>query len=575
MKLSSKHIRIFLFIFLIFISFDRHFNVYAADKQVVLRDAVNIRKGPGTNYSSYGLSRNGAIYTLKNENVIPDEPQNGACRAGWYEINYNDKSAYVCASYASIKGETNNEDVFGRPWTSPKKAIVGGAKFITSSYINKGQFTAYLKKFNVNPNSSYSVYNHQYMANLGAPSTEANRSYKTYKANGLLNMPLEFTIPTYENMPSYTQLPGKDVVSVCESNILDQDFENKLNEQGFSEDYKCKLRELHKAHPNWTFKILKTGLDFERSITAEQSVSSIQGGGIYYASPLVQTEPGWYKANRETVGYYLDPRNFLIEDRILMFENLGYSENYTEKVVAAVLKGTFMDDISILDNEPYSQIFVEAGRQENVSAVYLASLAVQEAGVKVSNTTNGAEFTYEGITYAGLYNFFNIGAYSSAKNPALAGLVYASGGSSSVIINNPNNPSESNGDNTIPSLLGAQEKFGCLQLTDIGTTIGTIKSKLSGYTVSINAGDGDIIKTGQEITINKDDKSYKYIIVVSGDVDGDGKLGASDYVKIKNYIMEKSGSELNTSQSLAADADGDGGIKASDYVRIKNKIMER
>ena len=38
--------------------------------------------------------------------------------------------------------------------------------------------------------------------------------------------------------------------------------------------------------------------------------------------------------------------------------------------------------------------------------------------------------------------------------------------------------------------------------------------------------------------------------------------------------MEKSGSELSTPASIAADVDGDGNIKATDYVRIKNSIME-
>ncbi len=572
MKCSRKK----LFLVFIFVFFCLTINVYAEEKKAVLKDAVYLRKGPGTNYGYYILGKSGTSYSLKKESVVPDEPKNGACNAGWYEIDYSGKSAYVCASYIEIKNAGENTDVYDRPWTTPKKAIVGGARFMTRSYINKGQFTSYLKKFNVNPNSSYNVYNHQYMANLAAPYSEALTSYRTYKANNLLELPLEFTIPIFENMPEYTGLPGKEIDKTCESTITDATFEAELNEQGFPESYKCKLRLLHKTRPNWTFKALKTGLDFEKSITAEQNVSSIQGGDAYYDKPLVQTEKGWYKANRATVGYYLDPRNFLIEERILMFENLGYSDNYNEQVVQTILKGTFMSGTSVLDNQSYSSIFVEAGKNENISAVYLASLAIQEAGVKLSNTTNGAEFTYEGVTYAGLYNFFNIGASSSAKNPALAGLVYASGGSKDVIVNggSSSSPSVDSDETAMLAKLGASVNAGCLQNLAVGTTIGTIKSKLSGYTVTINASDNDIIKTGQEITITDGKKTYKYIIAVKGDVDGDGKLGATDYVKIKNYIMEKSGSELSTPASIAADVDGDGNIKATDYVRIKNSIME-
>ncbi len=571
MKCSKrKLICVFIFVF-----FCLTINVYAEGKKAVLNTTVNLRTGPGTNYKVIVSGKTGSSYLLKKETVIPDEPKNGNCNSGWYELDYNGTSAYACASYVQIRNASESSDIYDRPWTTPKKAIVGGARFMTQSYINKGQFTSYLKKFNVNPNSSYNVYNHQYMANLAAPYSEAYTSYRTYKANNLLELPLEFTIPIFENMPEYTQLPGKEIDKTCESTVTDAAFEEKLNEQGFPESYKCKLRVLHKVHSNWTFKALKTGLDFERSITAEQNVSSIQGSNAYYDSPLVQTEKGWYKANRATVGYYLDPRNFLIEERILMFENLGYSDNYNEQVVQTILKGTFMSDMSILDNQSYASIFVEAGKQENISAVYLASLAIQEAGTKVTNTTSGAQFTYEGITYAGLYNFFNIGASSGAKNPALAGLVYASGGSKDVIVSggSSSSPSIDSDESAMLAKLGAGVSANCLQNLAVGTTIGNIKSKLNGYTVTINASDNDIIKTGQEITISDGKKTYKYIIVVKGDLDGDGRLGATDYVKIKNYIMEKSGSELTTPQSLAADVDGDGNIKATDYVRIKNSIM--
>ena len=51
-----------------------------------------------------------------------------------------------------------------------------------------------LKKFNVNPNGYYAVYNHQYMANLRAPASEASKSYDAYVESGLASLALEFTI---------------------------------------------------------------------------------------------------------------------------------------------------------------------------------------------------------------------------------------------------------------------------------------------------------------------------------------------------------------------------------------------
>lgn len=84
-----------------------------------------------------------------------------------------------------------------RPWTDPYRSIVGGGQYIGATYINKGQNTVYLEKFNV---TSTNTYNHQYMANIEAASTEALKTKNAY--NGMLDtVPLVFSIPVYENMP--------------------------------------------------------------------------------------------------------------------------------------------------------------------------------------------------------------------------------------------------------------------------------------------------------------------------------------------------------------------------------------
>ncbi len=62
-----------------------------------------------------------------------------------------------------------------------------------------------------------------------------------------------------------------------------------------------------------------------------------------------------------------------------------------------------------------------------------------------------------------------------------------------------------------------------------------------------------------------------YIMIVLGDVNGDGEVKASDYMKIKNYIMNTT--TLTNIQKLAADVNDDKEIKASDYMKIKNFIM--
>ena len=61
--------------------------------------------------------------------------------------------------------------------------------------------------------------------------------------------------------------------------------------------------------------------------------------------------------------------------------------------------------------------------------------------------------------------------------------------------------------------------------------------------------------------------------VLPGDVNQDGKLTPSDYVKVKNHIMQTK--LLKGKELKAADANQDGKITPADYVVIKNKIMGR
>ena len=62
-----------------------------------------------------------------------------------------------------------------------------------------------------------------------------------------------------------------------------------------------------------------------------------------------------------------------------------------------------------------------------------------------------------------------------------------------------------------------------------------------------------------------------YTVAVLGDVNGDGEVKATDYMTIKNYIMN--GKQLSEIEKKAADVNKDGNVKATDYMTIKNYIM--
>ena len=94
------------------------------------------------------------------------------------------------------------KDKYRIPWNTKSIAITGGGIFIGESYINKGQNNIYLQKFDVNDEKPGDLFWHQYMTNVLAPYSEANSIYNGYKKSNLLdNIPMNFVIPVYDNMP--------------------------------------------------------------------------------------------------------------------------------------------------------------------------------------------------------------------------------------------------------------------------------------------------------------------------------------------------------------------------------------
>lgn len=536
---------------------------------------------------------------------------NNKCSNNWYKVKYGNSIGYACSTYVYTSKPVTTSSSYGRPWTSPMKSIVGGAEFIVGNYISKGQHTSYLKKFNVNPSSSYSTYNHQYMANLAAPSSEAKSSYNSYKNNNLLSLPLHFIIPTYNNMPSVTALPASNA-DTSGITSTDGDFEAKLNSQGFDESYKKKLRLLHSQHSNWTFENLRTGLDFNKAVKAEQAVSSINlGARYYYNGGSVQTEPGWYMANTETVQYYLDPRNFLNETYVLMFESLKYSSNYTSSVVQSVINGTFMSGNSNLDGKSYANIFVDAGKSKDVSPVYLASLARQESGVNGSKATSGEQFTYNNVTYKGLYNFFNIGASSGESSPILAGLVWASGGDRCVVVGNncgssvtvPNTPSVNNNTNNNSNNNAGASNNTTSPVTNNNSSSNNTNSTanntpqpstnntqqvqavvtnrgsnyyINKLNVRNNAGyiNGFSVGTTVNTIINSlvGTNSVSVVNINGAGINGNSKLGTGSTIVVTDSDGK---TKYNYKVVIYGDVNGDGAITASDYVNVKNYIMKK
>ncbi len=191
----------------------------------------------------------------------------------------------------------------------------------------------------------------------------------------------------------------------------------------FPESYQEALLALKEAHPNWTFVKMNTGLDWNTVIKNEMEPgrSLIPSDFPEYMQDGTYSK-SWALASKETLEYYMDPRNWLTENHIFMFELLTYNASYhTQSAVQTFLKNTFMSGIVPKDTVTYSELFYNTGSSLNVSPFHLACRVYQEQGRGTSSLISG---TYAG--YEDCYNYFNVGASGSTDKAVIeSGLAYA------------------------------------------------------------------------------------------------------------------------------------------------------
>ena len=122
-------------------------------------------------------------------------------------------------------------------------------------------------------------------------------------------------------------------------------------------------------------------------------------------------------------------------------------------------------------------------------------------------------------------------------------------------------------------LRGIKEQIKCSKLKSLYTESAHGCSynlfDLKGNYISI-ANVGHTVSTGDYI---KDANNKVYVIVVTGDVDGNGKIDITDTGAIKLHFSKKI--TLKDESFEAADTNDDGRITATDYLKIKYHIQAK
>lgn len=215
-----------------------------------------------------------------------------------------------------------------------------------------------------------------------------------------------------------------------------------LTNKGFPESYLPYLAEIHARHPNWIFDAEIINLDFDDVIEGESAYGRNLLEGAYFSQNYrsmgintydilndtfyqYPTEAGWYDASTEAIAYYMDPRTYLNEKYIFAFESLNFNSAHTSQIIQKILSSqTFWPKVyQGYDGNIYEDI-ITATQQVDISAVHIASRIKQEiSGISETDPRLGGTFNYNGQSYSGYYNFFNIGVYGD--NKIVKGMIYA------------------------------------------------------------------------------------------------------------------------------------------------------
>ena len=364
------------------------------------------------------------------------------------------------------------------PWNNKEKAISGGGIFIGSSYIQVGQNTVYLQKFDVNDDRGSNLFSHQYMTNVLAPYQESKSIYNGYKKSGILDLPISFIIPVYNSMPDI-QYESPNINSnnyVADNTKVYCNATNVNLRTGPSTSYEVITMISRDAKMTRIAKSISNGERWDRV--------QLENGMVGYIFQTYVTEMPAYN---KVTGINLDKEELYIS----IGENLKINA-YIEPANANNTKINFKSDdekIATIDEngvitaqkEGETIIYAISEENENIKAKCKITVVrkMQEAEVQFTAPLILNNLDVSGIDY-------NQNTVGDIKNNIISNL--------EIVIVNSNNEILS---------------------------------------------DDAIIGTGNKIQVKEDGKILKeYQIIIYGDVNGDGKINSVDLLVLQRHILE-------------------------------------
>lgn len=453
-------------------------------------------------------------------------------------------------------------------WTSISASIKGGISTL-NSYINAGQNTQYLNKFDVETYGG--TYIKQYMQNIEAPKNEASKMYSCMTNAGLLDQKLNFIIPVFKNMPGTVSQSPDGIGEVYPKNIrvkeghTDVVLRSEPSTNGAVvytiPDSSVVLLSVERLSNGWHKVVLTDGrygyLRFDTSYLEEidDLTNCYEQKSINTDNVPMYVGPGSSQTLITTLSY---------GQSVTRIDNTGrytFGGTTWDRIVLADGRQGFVER-KYLSDQDSSQIFTISAD----GGLFLRSTAATGEENKIRLLSNGTKVT-------------RIGSYTENGLEVMVDGYYwdyiiTPDGAKGYVARNYLRDSNGNTPSAYTSKVEVEIKEEEKEIYVTPTaTVDDIKAEANSNLYMERADgsgiDSSISKTGDRVWIN----DVIYTVVKLGDCSGDGNVKASDYLIIKDFIMGTGSINLDGAYKKAADVTKDGEIKASDYLKIKDYIM--
>ncbi len=408
-------------------------------------------------------------------------------------------------------------------WDTRYKSLYGGASGTISSYIDRGQNTLYLQKFDVVDLAAGS-WPRQYAQYIWAASTEASNTSSAYDEIGIKNSSIVFRIPIYENMPE----------NACPKPVKDGNPNYKLGDITVSG---------YQLSPSFDTDTL------EYSLIVENDIESVDISATPYASTTNVTGVGktTLEQGENVINVVATAEN---GDVCTYTLRITRKEGSPDKLQALAVEGynitpAFNSDIfEYTLTVPYTTSVVNIGAK-----AYTSSSVVEGTGDFGLNVgENTAQIKVTGAN--GTSNTYTI-SITRADEVVFEAPKYFF-------------------DDTKGTVNGFKVGSDVSEiLTDFTVSNGSVKI-LDCYGIEKSG----IIATGDIVAVYdvSGNIKYKYSVVVYGDLNGDGNITLIDYTIAKKYLWGTY--PLDATKTEALDVNHDGKTSLIDRTYIKKYLWK-